>query len=409
MSSAPSRAMEADPESQDREATVETPLLPRTSRFEDEESTTLHPQRHLTRVVAIILVSIFLLELGDFMMRAPSMRVLEDVICRKFYKSTTPFDSHIIRSIPEHECKIPSVQGKVAMMKGWNEAFSSVLGILLSQLWVQFVLYFNDIFDVQWIWAGNLFLLIGGGSAVSQNFIYAIVADVAPESKRGPIFFQVSAAALISTVIGIPLSWLLMKADSFDALLAASGFIALGTILILLLPETLQDAKESDAALHDPVQNLHTEEDISPVRAKSSIIDMKTLIVKFVDDSRFILANPSLCALIFTFILSSLSSNSVSILFQLASERFQWSLADASFLLPFGSLTNFVILVGILPFIYSVLGSRFHFRSSTKDLLVARGSLVFHILGAIVIAFSTGPLFLIFVLGLPLWIIAPPS
>lgn len=148
---------------------------------------------------------------------------------------------------------------------------------------------------------------------------------------RGPIFFQVSAAALISTVIGIPLSWLLMKNDPFHALTAAFGFIALGNILVLLLPETIQDAKESDAVLHHPVQESHIEGDISPIRAKSSKIGIMNLIVKFIDDTRFILANPSLCALIFTFVLSSLSSNSVSILFQLTSERFQWSLADVRF------------------------------------------------------------------------------
>ena len=44
--------------------------------------------------------------------------------------------------------------------------------------------------------------------------------------------------------------------------------------------------------------------------------------------------------------------------------------------------------------IYSVLGSRFHLRSSTKDLFVARGSLVFHILGALTTAVPYSPLLL---------------
>ncbi|GLA33908.1 hypothetical protein AnigIFM63309_003931 [Aspergillus niger] len=413
--------MEAVPESQDYQPTAETPLLQRTSRCDDEEPTTT-PHPHLTRVVVIIIICIFLLELGDYMMRAPFMRVLEDITCRKFYGSTTAFNSHVPRPIPEHECKVAPVQAEIAMIKAWDNALScipaiflaipygyvgdrygrkimlvlAVLGILLSQIWVQFVLYFNDTFDVRWIWAGNLFLLIGGGSAVSQNSIYAIVADVAPEAKRGPIFFQVSAAALISTVVGIPLSWLLMKIDPFNALLAASGFIALGNMLVLFLPETLQQAKKVDAALNHLAQDSHTDQAISPTRAKSSNIDLWLLIVKAVHDSRFILANPGLCALIFTFILSSLSNNSVSILFQLASLRFHWSLADASFLLPFSSVTNFVILIGILPVIYSVLGSRFGLRPSSKDLVVARGSLVFHILGALAIAFPAGPSFLIF-------------
>ncbi|MCJ1360355.1 MAG: hypothetical protein MMC33_010360 [Icmadophila ericetorum] len=422
MSSPPLRAMEAVPEPEDHQATTETPLLQRTLRSDNEEPTTIPPHPHLTRVVAIIIVSIFLLEVGDYMMRAPFLQVLEDIICRKFYESTAPFDSHITLPIPKDECKIASVQAEVAMIKGWDQALSCIpaiflaipygyvgdrygrkiplilalFGILLSQIWVQFVVYFNNTFDVRLIWAGNLFRLIGGGSAVSQNSIYAVVADVAPESKRGPIFFQVSAAALISTVVGIPLSWLLMKTDPFKALLVATGFIALGNVLVLFLPETLQLAKKNDAALNHLAPESDTEEGISPALAKSSKIDLKVSIVEFVEDSRFIWANPGLCALIFTFILSTLSSNSISILFQLASQRFHWSLADASFLIPFSSVTNFVILIAILPVVYSVLGSRFHLRPPTKDLLVARGSLMFHILGALAIALSARPSFLVF-------------
>lgn len=118
-----------------------------------------------------------------------------------------------------------------------------------------------------------------------------------------------------------------MKINSFNALMAASGFIALGNMLVLLLPETLQHAKESDAV----IQESHTEEEISPGQATSYKIDLRTSIATLVHDSRFILANKSLCALLFTFFLSSLSNKSVSILFQLASVRFHWSLADVRF------------------------------------------------------------------------------
>lgn len=157
--------MEAVPESHDHQVTAETPLLQRPSRCDDEELTTIPPHPYLTRVVAIIIVCIFLLELGDYMMRAPSMRVLEDIICRKFYESTTPFDSRVTRAIPEDECKVAPVQAEVAMIKGWDSALScipaiflaipygyvgdrygrkitlglAVFGILLSQIWVQFV------------------------------------------------------------------------------------------------------------------------------------------------------------------------------------------------------------------------------------------------------------------------------
>jgi hypothetical protein len=203
-----------------------------------------------------------------------------------------------------------------------------------------------------------------------------------------------------------------MKTDPFTALLVASGFIALGAVLALFLPETLQLAKKNDAAFnHLAPESDFEEEGISPAPAKSLMMDLKVSIGTLVEESRFIWANPGLCALIFTFILSTLTSNSISILFQLASQRFHWSLADvrsprpisfltpkltvflpqASFLIPFSSVTNFVILIVILPVIYSVLGSRFHLRPPIKDLLIARGSLIFLILGALAIALSPPP------------------
>jgi hypothetical protein len=208
-----------------------------------------------------------------------------------------------------------------------------------------------------------------------------------------------------------------MKTDPFTALLVASGFIALGAVLALFLPETLQLAKKNDAAFNHLAPESDTEEeDISPAPAKSLKMDLKVSIGTLVEESRFIWANPGLCALIFTFILSTLTSNSISILFQLASQRFHWSLADvrsprtfsflipkltvflpqASFLIPFSSVTNFVILIVILPVIYSVLGSRFHLRPPIKDLLIARGSLIFLILGALAIALSPTPSLLVF-------------
>lgn len=168
MPSPPRRTMEAVPESHDDLVTAETPLLQRASPRDEEELTTVPPHPDLTRVVVIIIVCIFLLELGDYMMRAPSMRVLEDIICRKFYESTTPFDFHVARPIPEDECKIGPVQAQVAMINGWDSALScipatflaipygyvgdrygrkitlvlAVFGILLSQIWVQFVCKF---------------------------------------------------------------------------------------------------------------------------------------------------------------------------------------------------------------------------------------------------------------------------
>ena len=134
MSSPPLQAVEAVavPEPEEQQATAETPLLQRISSRDDEEPTTIPPHPHLIRVVAIVIVSVFLVEVGDYMMRAPFLRILEDIVCRNFYESTAPFGSHVTLPIPEDECKIAPVQARVAMIKGWDSALSCIPAIFLA-------------------------------------------------------------------------------------------------------------------------------------------------------------------------------------------------------------------------------------------------------------------------------------
>jgi MFS family permease len=57
---------------------------------------------------------------------------MEDILCRRHYESTAPLGTHITLPIPEQHCKIPAVQGPLAMLKGWDVAFSSIPGLLLA-------------------------------------------------------------------------------------------------------------------------------------------------------------------------------------------------------------------------------------------------------------------------------------
>lgn len=63
-------------------------------------------------------------------------------------------------------------------------------GIFLGLCWNSTVGYFHDTFNIRWIWAGNAFLLLGGGSTVARSMFFTIVADVTPEDKRYKIFLN---------------------------------------------------------------------------------------------------------------------------------------------------------------------------------------------------------------------------
>ena len=162
-------------------------------------------------VVLIIILSFFLVSIGDYMNRAPWMRIQEDIVCRQYYRNTFPNEfENPFHPIPEDQCKVPDVQARLAMLRGWDQTFSCIpsiltavpygiiadkygrkivlvlclFGLTLAVAWTELVGYFSNFFAIEWLWAGNAFLFIGGGSSVARSTYFTILADVASEERR---------------------------------------------------------------------------------------------------------------------------------------------------------------------------------------------------------------------------------
>jgi hypothetical protein len=168
-----------------------------------------------TYVITLCIVSNLMVEIGDFLIRAPFMRILESILCRQYWQQhdRTRFPTG---EIDEERCKIGSIQADLAMLKGWDLLFSclptmlmtipmgivadrygrkrlmfiSLLGLTMATTWMQIVVCFYDMFDLKWFWAGNAFLLIGGGPAVINNMFFIVLADVTSEEERAPTSFR---------------------------------------------------------------------------------------------------------------------------------------------------------------------------------------------------------------------------
>jgi hypothetical protein len=123
-------------EGPDRDPTTTTPLLPgaaETHGRPPSSSQSIHSGRRTSiYVVFIIILCIFLLEIGDFLQRAPWLRILEDNVCRSYYRSIESSGIDFSKPIPEDLCKVAPVQAKLAMLKGWDSMFSCIPGILLA-------------------------------------------------------------------------------------------------------------------------------------------------------------------------------------------------------------------------------------------------------------------------------------
>ncbi|KAM3073471.1 hypothetical protein ACMFMG_004631 [Clarireedia jacksonii] len=425
---------ELEPE---REPSIHDPLLGDRSR--DATKLPIERKNLVLRVSLICIISVLLIEIGDFMTQAPAARIIEDIICRAYFSSapfSTPSGIDLPSgSIPEEDCKSDIIQGKMAMLKGWDQMFScipglimavpygvladrvgrrpvlfsSLMGLMASVAWAMTVCYFDTVFDIRWYWASNFFLLIGGGSAVVRSMVFTIIADVVPEENRAATFFQITATTLIGTFCGVPFAWWLMKRNVWTPMLVALCFMLSGALLVLALPETLHlrdhhhNTVPAPGAENDEEQSSDEEESLS-----FSLKNWRILLDKF-EESRFVFKHPKIFVLSMVFLTQSIHGNASQFMLQLASKRLHWKLSEASFLIPIASGTNFTLLVAILPAIYAFL-TKFHLQPAVKDLLVARISVIFLVIGCLGLALAIVPsLFVISTIILSLGMGFPPA
>lgn len=127
-----------------------------------------------------------------------------------------------------------------------------------------------------------------------------------------------------------------MKHSVWLAIIIGLGFIILGSIAMIFLPETLDRHKvhrsvvsrngETESLLHDPSEDGEGEEEEPISFSKKSL----ALFLERIEESRFVFKSRLLCVLSLTFSVRRLGMD--QLMFQLASKRFHWSLGEVRFL-----------------------------------------------------------------------------
>ncbi|KAL2687417.1 hypothetical protein Neosp_004978 [[Neocosmospora] mangrovei] len=142
----------------------------------------------------------FALSMGDL----PSIRLMQDIVCKRHYGIT----NHEL--LPEEECRGEEVQqelntimmgilisvtvssvlvafplGILADRVGRVTILSlSILSMLLSQVYGMIVCWQWKKIPVEALWGLGVPLLLGGGRSVAEGMVFAIIADVVPDKKR---------------------------------------------------------------------------------------------------------------------------------------------------------------------------------------------------------------------------------
>ncbi|KAJ9498436.1 hypothetical protein H2202_006123 [Exophiala xenobiotica] len=372
-------------------------------------------------VVALVIIIAVVSDIGESLYAAPRVRLFESVVCTRYYVYEDPSLVHRHgHHVPEHLCKVNPVQDELASVLGWQLFFDSIPAILLpvpygyladtrgrkrilimamvgytlSYVWTLFVTGALHL-PLPYVWLSSLFFLLGGGPTVGTTLITTVVADVVPAESRSTVFFYRFCTDLIADLAIPPLTSVLMSKNIWIPLLGAAVFQGCSTAMVLILPETspLPMPKEAvdDIDPRSPSMGSTTSE---PEDHPKSDKRWKNKIRQTIDSFSFVQRDTAVAALVLTFLISKVGRQSTNVLFQYASKRYGWTLSQAGLLLSLRAAVNIALFALILPAIASFglprVGS-----APLRDLWLARGSIIFLLLGTFVLFLSATPALMI--------------
>ncbi|KAF7898350.1 hypothetical protein EAF00_004796 [Botryotinia globosa] len=270
----------------------------------------------------------------------------------------------------------------------------AITGTILSYLWNIVVMWFWHTLPLRLTWLGPIFTVIGGGGggpSVGGMAFFAIASDITPEAKRTNIFFLAAATDLVAQLIAPSLAALLMAKSPWIPILLGISFTTLGSLLILLIPETLhmQDRRSNTSNLalatstNDFPHNCKPQNSLFAATKRKFSHTFRTFL-----SSLSILNSAPLVLLLITFIIKPLSSQSEDISLRYISSRFHFPLRLSSFLWSLRAAVQIILFLLILPFLSKIIITYFKIPSSKVDLHLARASILILTLGSLLIALA---------------------
>ena len=379
---------------------------------------TVHTLKSPRSMVLLMIFILILFESGEALIQSPQARILESVICYRWYERTDPTKLQIRREdlgpgaiggVAEMWCKVDEVQSELAMLRGWQQLFYGIPSLLFAipfgwaadrfgrrpfillgtfafpvrAAWIQLVTCFWKAFDIRMTWFSALLGSFGGGNSILAALFFVCLNDVVPDEDRAAVFLRVGAADLVATLIVPPLSALLMRINPWIPTLGGTLFDVVAAMLCITLPETLNykqhlsssETTPSTAPIDTATANA------TPSRGKSEPLSVINMISRSFGEFRismaFLVTDLRVLALISCFFLHVLSSPASNILLlQYVSKRYDLTFSEATLVLSIRASVNLVFLLVILPHISTLVTRRWNLPSQRKDLYLARASAV---------------------------------
>ncbi|KAH0848335.1 hypothetical protein FOPE_02271 [Fonsecaea pedrosoi] len=355
--------------------------------------------RNQSRLLAKVYAVVFCANLAFQILAPAQTEIYENIYCSQWYRQHPSNAFPPSGRIPESYCKIGPVQTQISTLKGWYEFFAAAPGLLLSipmgiltdtigrrrllilnvtvlcltQVWTTFVTWFNGQIPLRAIWLGAGLNLL--------NRVWG----------RVETFFRSTAFSYFSKVIGPVLAATLMRRDPWLAIYLGLALLVITVIVVTTVPETLH---WQIAAARDGRSRIHGDEpatrSIDPKCDSSwrrSKVHLSRL-AKVWSDWRLVfvaLAHP------FRLICDALSD----LLQRYVSDRYGWTLADATLVYSLQAVAAGLVLFTALPRLSARIDARYALSAVQKNVVLSRASLLVLAVAFAVIGLAPHPIIMV--------------
>lgn len=190
-------------------------------------------------------------------------------------------------------------------------------------------------------------------------------------STRAHSFFCVSAFGYLSKVAGPLIASALMRLDPWLAIYTGLGFLCIGVVVVGTLPETLHAAKHGEHVEDEGEANPHPGPDAVTAKTSKRAAVRQSIrqVLKIWSDWRLVFVALTYPFKMVCYALGDLVQRYVS-------DRYGWTLADATLVYSVQAAAAAVILWTILPLVSNHIDRRYSFSIIQKNAALSRAALL---------------------------------
>ncbi|KAK8085890.1 major facilitator superfamily transporter [Apiospora hydei] len=357
------------------------------------------------RTAVLSTVFLILYAFADVARYVAVVRLLELGICREQYLQDNGNADTLLGNgdfIPEHLCKSPEIQERLAHLRGylssleavvgllltlpyglvverWGERFIAginVVGYMLSCAWLAVVCYYGTVFPIWVAVLSPLFRAIGGGTPTYTSVIYSMASKRVPAENRSLVFFLFTGGQIIATIVSILVTaWFLDR-----GLLFAPIFLSIPLGLLCLVALALIRPEAPAEVLSDCDSELD-EDNVSSLR--DTLRHSWSIATQLFKDRRVFV-------LLAAVPLAKLNTPMTELTLQYIPEKFDMSIASASRVLSVKAFESLVLMVVILPVIQKSHTTQYSFLIQTIGCFLMAFAQTFYLFILGLLLFSLG-------------------